>query len=287
VKRILVPLDGTQLSEAIFPLATDLARGHRAELLLVRVLGPQESPEADAAARREADAWLAPIAAGLALQVPTRWEVCQGVPDRAIAAVARDRGADLVAMSTHGRGSVTASVAERVVQQAPVPVLVVHGPFAWPRGHVGTVVVPLDGSALSASILPLVAQVAGPFDFAIELLRAVEPVPECAPVEIPAAGRKEMRQRETAEAEGYLAGVAEPLEARGLRVTRSIAHGPADVAIVRHAGDVGAGLIAMSTHGRTGLGRRLLGSVAERVLRAAPVPVLLAKAPVEGPATGR
>jgi len=84
------------------------------------------------------------------------------------------------------------------------------------------------------------------------------------------------------EAERYLAKVAGTLEAKGLRVRSEVREGfPVEV-IQRSARTAGAGLIAMSTRGRTGLGRLLLGSVAERVLRGAPVPVLLWKAPADG-----
>jgi nucleotide-binding universal stress UspA family protein len=283
VKRVLVPLDGTRHSEAVLPLAAAVARGHGAEVLLVRALRWQGFPEAQVAASEEAEGYLARIAEDLAAEkVPARWTTCRAEPDHAIAAAARDSDADLVAMATHGRGAVTPSVAERVVRQTSAPVLLVRAPLVWPRGDIGTIVVPLDGSGLSEAILPLVARLAMPFDFAIDLLRVVEPVPAYAPVDISAATREEMRQRETLDARGYLARVGGALEERGVRVTRSIAYGPTGDVIVRHAGDTGAGLIAMSTHGRTGLGRLLLGSVAECVLRAAARPVLLWKAPAVG-----
>jgi nucleotide-binding universal stress UspA family protein len=288
VKRILVPLDGSRLSEAIIPLATAVARGHGAELLLIRVLSRQESPDVHARAHQEAEAYLTGIAAGLVTHdVAVRWTVCCGPPDQLIVEAARDREVDLVMMSTHGRGAVLPSVAERVVRQAPVPVLLVRGEFAWQQGHVGRIVVPLDGSGLAASILPLVAQLAAPFDFTIDLLRAVEPLPGYASVEVSATKRDEMRRLHTADADEYLTKVAGPLEALGLRVSRSIAYGPPSAAIVGHAREVGAGLIAMSTHGRTGLSRLLLGSVAERVMRAAPVPLLLWKVPAPAEVTSR
>jgi nucleotide-binding universal stress UspA family protein len=284
VKRILVPLDGSRLSEGILPLATVMGHGHGAELLLIRVLSRHESPEVHARAHQEAEAYLSGIAAQLSTHdVAVRWTVSCGPPNALIVDAARDREVDLVMMSTHGRGAVLPSVAERVVRQAPVPVLLVRGELAWEHGHVGRIVVPLDGSGLSASILPLVAQLAAPFDFTIDLLRAVEPLPAYASIEVSAAKRDEMRRLHTADAEEYLTKVAGPLEALGLRVTRSIAYGLPGAAIVGHAHEAGAGLIAMSTHGRTGLSRLLLGSVAEEVMRAAAVPLLLWKAPSPSP----
>lgn len=262
MKRILVPLDGSPFSEAIVPLATALARGHRAELLLVRARRRQGFPEREVAAQEEAETYLALAVKNLlAPDVPVRWTVCCDEPDRAIARAVLDNEADLVTMSTHGRGSVMPSVAERVVQQVPVPVLLARGDLVWQGNRIGRIVVPLDGSELAARILPVVARLAEPFDFTIDVLRALEPLPELGSPETSAAS--------------YLAQVAGQLETRGLTVTYTVACGQAADVVVRHAGGAGVGLIAMTTHGRTGLGRRLLGSVAEGVLRAAPVPVLL------------
>ena len=77
----------------------------------------------------------------------------------------------------------------------------------------------------------------------------------------------------------YLAELAARLSAKGLEATTAIREGsPIDV-ILHHARETGCGLIAMSTHGRSGIGRLVLGSVAESVLRATAVPILLWKAP--------
>jgi nucleotide-binding universal stress UspA family protein len=262
VKRILVPLDGSPFSEEIIPLATALARGHRAELLLVRARRRQGFPERDVAAQEEAETYLALAVKNLlAPDVPVRWTVRCDEPDRAVARAVLDNEADLVTMSTHGRGRVTASVAERVVQQVAVPVLLARGDLVWQGDRIGRIVVPLDGSELAARILPVVARLAEPFDFTIDLLRVLEPSPGAGSVETAAAS--------------YLAQVAGRLESRGLAVACTVACGQAADVVVRHAGGAGVGLIAMGTRGGTGQGRLLLGSVAERVLRAAPVPVLL------------
>jgi len=287
VKRILVPLDGSRLSEAIVPLAEALARDYDAELLLVRALRSLGTPEAEVHAQEEAEAYLRGIAGGLeARRRPVTWKVWYDEPDRAIADAARFNAVDLVAMSTHGRGGLTrllfGSVAESLVRRAPAPVLLVRGELSWQPGGLGKILVPLDGSELSEAVLPVVAGLAGPFDLAIQLLRVIEPMPAYAAPEIPLARTEEIVRLQEDDAEGYLAKVGVPLEAKGCRVTRTIARGLPVDAIIRAASEGGAGLIAMSTHGRSGFGRLLLGSVAERVLRAAPVPVLLWKAPADG-----
>lgn len=290
MKRILVPLDGSRLSEAIVPLAEALARDYEAELLLVRALRTLNSAEAEVKAQEEAEVYLRGIADELTVRgLRVEWKVWYDEPDRAIADAARFNAADLITMTTHGRGGLSrlmfGSVAEGLVRMAPAPVLLVRGELAWQPGGLRRIVVPLDGSERSEAILPVVERLAGPFDLGIELLRAIEPLPAYAAAEISSARTEEMIALEEADAEGYLRKVATPLEAKGLRVTRSVGRGLAVDVILRRAEEAAAGLIAMSTHGRTGVGRLLIGSVAERVLRSAPVPVLLWKAPAGKPAS--
>jgi len=133
------------------------------------------------------------------------------------------------------------------------------------------VLVPLDGSALSEAIVPVAEALARDYGAELILLRAVRLSTVPDPLE---------PEAKVGEAEAYLACIAEELQARGLsRVRRSVWHVPAkpEQAIAEAAAQNHADLIAMTTHGRTGLGRLFFGSVAERVLRAATVPVLLWK----------
>ncbi|HEV8310282.1 MAG TPA: universal stress protein [Methylomirabilota bacterium] len=288
MNRVLVPLDGSRLSEAILPLAEALARDYEADVLLVRALRSRDSAEVAVRAQEEAEAYLEGIARGLRLRglAGVAWKVWYDAPDRAIVDAARFNGVDLIAMSTHGRGGLTrllfGSVAESLVRKAPVPVLLVRGEFAPPPGTIGRILVPLDGSELSEGILPVVERLAGPFDWTIDLLHAVEPLPGYATVEISSRHAGEILRLATRDAETRLAKVAVPLEDKGLRAQWAVREGPAVDVILRYARDAGASLIAMSTHGRSGLGRFFLGSVAERVLREASVPVLIWKAPAEG-----
>jgi nucleotide-binding universal stress UspA family protein len=135
------------------------------------------------------------------------------------------------------------------------------------------VLVPLDGSELGESVLPLLMEIAGPLDMAIVLLRVLEPAaPVIVDVGAVVADDLEARRR---DAEEYLAPIAIGLRARGIDTTFEIRVGRADEQILTAARAADADLIAMSTHGRGGLGRLLFGSVAEQVLRHADVPVFL------------
>jgi nucleotide-binding universal stress UspA family protein len=134
--------------------------------------------------------------------------------------------------------------------------------------------VPLDGSPTAEAIIPFVLEIAGPLDMAVRLLRVVEPI---APMVVEGASPVIVddpvaRER---DAEEYLAPIAAELRGRGIDAAWEIRRGAAAAAILAAAKSARADLIAMSTHGRSGLGRLLFGSVAEQVLRHAEVPVFL------------
>jgi nucleotide-binding universal stress UspA family protein len=136
------------------------------------------------------------------------------------------------------------------------------------------VIVPLDGSPLAESIIPFLLQIAGPLDLEVLLLRVLQPIPP----EVIEGSRYvviEDVEKRAAEAREYLAPIAARLKAAGVRVSLDVRRGEPVVEILAGAHEVGADLIAMTTHGRSGLGRLLFGSVAEAVLRQAEVPVFL------------
>jgi nucleotide-binding universal stress UspA family protein len=141
------------------------------------------------------------------------------------------------------------------------------------------VLVPLDGSPLAEAVLPFVSKLARPLGLEIALLRVV---PLVTPKVVQGGNRQiilDQGERLMEEAEAYLRGVAARLVADGFRVTTTVRTGD-EVAheIVAGARECQADLIGMMTHGRTGLGRLFFGSVAEAVLRHAPVPVFVVRA---------
>lgn len=144
------------------------------------------------------------------------------------------------------------------------------------------VVVPLDGSELAEGVLPHVAEVLRDRAGWVYLLSAVPPikgiVPAFVDVRSSSSGMQEERRRTERELMEYLQTVAARLEPVAADVQTSVRFGrPADE-ILTFASEVGADLIVMSTHGRSGLSRWVFGSVADRVLRGAACPVLLVRA---------
>ena len=127
------------------------------------------------------------------------------------------------------------------------------------------VLVAVDGSETAEAILPFILQIAGPLDLNIILLRVNPPA---APT---------MEEAAHMMSEVYLSQVAKDIASKGLRVETMVLEGTPAQTIITDAREANVDLIAMTTHGRTGPSRLLFGSVAESVLREAPVPVLLLK----------
>jgi nucleotide-binding universal stress UspA family protein len=256
---------------------------------------------AQLAAIAEADADLAAAARTLrseGLSVEAR--VCYGSPAPAIVDEARLGQADLIVMSTHGRGGVGrwiyGSVADGVLRQAETPVLVVPPAAdpAWSRTGDARVLVPLDGSALADEALGPAAALAVALGATLVLVRVVEPLSYGYLYGQPYLPTTELDFAETKRtAEDDLAALAQRLRAQGHRVATRVEVGPPVQTLAWIAADEGVAAIAMATHGRGGLARLVMGSVATGLLQRAELPVLLVRpssvvpaAEVPGPVGG-
>jgi nucleotide-binding universal stress UspA family protein len=289
---IVVPVDGSVFSEGALPLATSLARLTGARLDLVQVIEP---PAIDGAAP-----WLGDLETRAAEYVGLLAEALRaaGAPEvvthvldgpvaKRIKSHVEDAGGDLVVMATHGRGALTrswlGSVADRLVRTSPVPVLLIrptesdHPSFQRAR-DIRHILVPIDGSAESESVVDPVSELAIPLAAEITLLRVIEdPLPPGL-VFLPGGlqDSDELVDEAVKEARAHLADLAGHVERRGVavRVELLVDESPAS-AILKHADEAPVDLIAMSTHGRGGLERVVLGSVADKVVRASKTPVLV------------
>ncbi len=153
------------------------------------------------------------------------------------------------------------------------------------------IVVPLDGSTLAESVLPCVEDLARRLSAEV---RFVQVVSLDAPLIVAASAGRSYTPRllalelkaETAKVGEYLSHLAEEWASRGTTARWEVLHGDPARCIVEYAAHCDADLIAMSTHGRSGVARIILGSVAERVVREARVPVLLFR-PSALPSPGR
>jgi nucleotide-binding universal stress UspA family protein len=294
---VLVPLDGSELAERALPYALELARATHGRLLLVRAVLANAYEGEGGAARRvplypRVQVELEAVAERLrAAGVDVQTHVAFGIAAAdSILAAAAEHGADLVVMSTHGRGGLGrflyGSVADEVLRRGDVPVLLVSAGCegAWPSGATLRVLVPLDGSDLSQRALEPLADLARALPLELILARAV-PMP-AVPMAMfgdetnytvalaPDPGAAAAAAR--AELEDEAARLAGRLDVADLRVEQ----GRPAATIAALAREEGAHLIAMSTHGRGGLSRLVMGSVATGTLQHATVPLLLVPAAV-------
>ena len=286
--RILVPLDGSARAERAIPWADELANALHAEIELIFVIAPSDVPEESAEnatyqlVENETAAGRATLeleSEQFGLVPPERREVMHGEPGATIAAHAQSINADLIVMSTHGRGelerTLLGSVADEVIREARVPVMVIRDEVQSPPQHLPQrVLVPLDGSKLAEAVLPYVIPLAQTLAWSLVLFWQVDLPPATIPVQgalIPldfaaGSGRADMVE--------YLDRVAADLRAKGVTAEPRVWFGTRAQSIVDFASQEHMDLIAMSTHGRKGFGRWLRGSVADYVLAHAAVPVL-------------
>ena len=293
--KILVPLDGSALGERALPIAASIAQSVNASLLLVRAVWTRTMPagldngETYHAAAQEAEAYLEAVARRLGAGVQVQVVTPHAPAPVGILQVAEQDQVDLIVMTTHGRSGLSrwvyGSVAEAVLSRSPIPVLLMRTnavTVSSPRPEGADrprLLVPLDGSAFAEAVLPPAADLARAFDWTVTLLRVVTPStpvvvdPELQRPFLPEA----LLQQARADAEQYLASVAAGLKREGLRVQTCLRVGDASEAILDESRASGASLVVMATHGRTGLGRLLYGSVAGEVLHRGTLPLLLVR----------
>jgi nucleotide-binding universal stress UspA family protein len=204
----------------------------------------------------------------------------------ALAADAAATDTDLIVMTTHGRGGLArfwlGSVADSLVHVSSVPVLSLRpGEPVPPIKHPPVfrhILIPLDGSALAEQILEPALALGALTQATYTLLHVVElfVLPSYAPLAQAVQLDAHMTQALQTEMQRYLDDVAQRLRASGHQVhTRTLLGAQPAVALLDAAQEQGADLIALATHGRSGLPRLLIGSVADKVRRGADMPVLL------------
>lgn len=271
LERILVPLDGSVTAEGILPHVRRLLRRHDSELVLLRVANPppleEQVPilEASLSAARE---YIAGVRDRLEQQgVRVKALARVGPAAGTILDVAEDEKVSLIALATHGRTGLKralfGSVAEHVMRKSPVPVLAVRPFWSYeilPPGRTEDrslqgILVPTDGSDLSMAVLPPAVEMAKLFGARLVLLHVQDPESEVAQERL-----EELAKR-----------------AKGVETATVRDRGEPAKAILDNARFHGCDLIAMTTHGRSGLSRLAVGSVTEKVLREATLPLLIVR----------
>ncbi|MGA7671250.1 MAG: universal stress protein [Nitrolancea sp.] len=290
---IVVPLSGSphdrsRLSERAIPYARSLARRTNSSIVLTSVVdlpdelaayyalpaSDHEKKSGPVAERQEYLGRLAEKFAGLSV----RTEVRTGDPAEEVIDLVEHQTNPMLVLASHARTGVgraiLGSVAFSIVHRVNCPVLILPTssretpiPIMPERG---AILIPLDGSFSSESVLRMPLQVLGDPDYALHLLFVVTPVTDVDGMPIEAfIGPKEEW------ASDYLQTIAERLTREGYMVTWSVKIGEVPEQIMEVAREIDADVIAMTTHGRHGIGRMLFGSVTERIAHESHLPLLL------------
>ena len=293
--RVLVPLDGSKFGEQALIAANALADCGSVELKLLHAVdflhdvqpGNQDEAWLHGDAASDASAYLENCAARVEHDAaPVSTAIAEGAPADIIQEEARRWNADLIVMSTHGFGAFDrawlGSVADAVVRNTGTPVVLVRAgqDGSNVRTRFAHILIALDGSALAEQSIQHALTLAAQSGARLTLLRVVQPVvvvPDYAsPLQPPVAPEVIVQLRQQ-QAQDYLTGVAESLRAEvsDLRAEVILAGNSDALEIIEYARAHDVDLIALATHGRSGLKRLVLGSVADKVIRGAPVPVLV------------
>jgi len=293
LEKILVPLDGSELSERALDPALELAQKVGGEVILLSVpvlkhmlavhgegytiLLPEESLKDS---RRELTEYLHKLVKSRTdPDFTLRLEVIDGDEASVIVDTAVAEDVDLIVMSTHGRSGfqkwLLGSITERVLHKTPCPVLIVRSPQP-----ISQILLPLDGSELAECALEPGFEIAKRLGCQVTLFTVLayydlerEEMMEAGP------GHR-LQEGLFTKQETYLQNVMQRYEQMlDIQIDVSLAKGPTARSIIDFADSQHADLIVMATHGRTGLRRWLYGSVTEKILRGAHCHMLVVRPP--------
>jgi nucleotide-binding universal stress UspA family protein len=308
IRSVLVPLDGFPLSEHALPVAAKIAHRAGGKLHLARVHNPLPLPhgagpgfvdEIDLTYKNRENCYLTDVVRRLGHRpsLPITTELLDG--DTAAEVGRRAADFDLVVMTTHGRGPLgrlwLGSVADELIRVLPVPLLLLRpqqGPADFSREPAcKQMVLALDGTTMAEQILEPALEVGALLSSSFRIVRVVKPtlvgdyIPPGDASQVMTASLyarlTELQRQLEAEAHSYLETIAGRLAKRGVAVeTRVLVDDQPAQGILSQTD---ADMIALATHGRHGLRRMLLGSVADKLVRACGAPLLLYRPRLAGP----
>ncbi|MFA4836723.1 MAG: universal stress protein [Dehalococcoidia bacterium] len=292
-ERVLVPLDGSELAEIALLHAARLAGKRGAEIRLIYVSKSHEAQNSQMQqaylkriveeVKRGAEKYIEGPAAK-AINVESI--VLPGDPAEEIVEYADKEDIGLIIMATLGRSGLKrwalGSVADRVVRATKRPVALIRANTPHPVwDDKGKVIICLDGSRASEAIIPYVEGFASNIDTELILFEVLE----MGHYQVTSGGYDYVSHAEDqlgsdrAAAEDYLSRIGAGIKQKGITVKTEVRFGHTAEEIIKFAEEISADVVAMSTHGRSGIARWALGSVADRVLRRGTKPLLLVRPP--------
>lgn len=292
IKNILFPTDFSPRAEDAFSHAAHLAHRHEARIHVFNVVTPDEADQTnpmDYLPLEQSEGALVLVAEDVDLPGPPQPEMnveivyqkMEGVsPAKEIVDYVNEHAIDLVVMGTHGRQGIdrllSGSVSEEVVRQATCPVFTVLGrEEPQPGPEIRRILVPVDFSENARLGLAHARELARAYDASLDVLHVVEEAvfPSVYGIDPITPYLPDVQERATEALERLVDEVVGDAVPARLHVTS----GYAARDIIDFAEEHGTDLIAMTTHGRTGLERFLIGSVTEKIIRSASCPVFTVK----------
>jgi nucleotide-binding universal stress UspA family protein len=289
-ERILVPLDGSNAAEIILPYVEEIGAELGSEINLASV---SETGATDV--NHLYRSYLEQIKEEIQRKVEDYgkkqarvfWKILLGKPADEIMNYANEINVDLIVMASRGSSGqgpwLLGNIAAKVLRASAKPVLLIRATASdmalQEKRLMRRILVPLDGSKVGEAAIPYAEMLAKASGAQLHFLQVLHPVATVGPdqTSVPYV-EPVIDESRKASAIAYLDGVAEPIKKSGLSTSRAIALGsPADK-IVDYAEANAIDTIAMSTHGRTGVGRWVFGSITDKVLHVGDTPVLVVRA---------
>jgi nucleotide-binding universal stress UspA family protein len=285
-KKILVPLDGSDLAELALPYAEELANAFKSEIILLHVSEPSESHY-----QHMHELYVQEVSDRIKERFKkVRPVVVSGKPADEIISYAEKNKVDLIVITSHGRSGIlswaTGSIASKLLHGSEVPVLLVRAAKTKQKAQrpvlLNRILLPLDGSVAGEAAVTYVGELMSRLGSEVTLFgvissgQHIRTVGGLDYINYP----EEQLEMFKKEAEEYLDGVYRRLKRRKGTVKVAIKVGAGDVGqeIIKFAGEKGVNLIAISSHGHSGIEKWVFGSIANKVVQGSQAPVLLVKA---------
>jgi nucleotide-binding universal stress UspA family protein len=293
-KRILVPLDGSNLAETVLPFAVYLAERFQATLVLFHVVekdspneihGQHHLREVD-----EARAYLSKVAGQFSTPKVSILQDVHEVQEAGVAQTIRDHvdelQTDMIVLCAHGNGGLRemlfGSIAQQVIRQVTVPVLFIRPEHIMdPDMHpIRQILLPLDGSKAHEVAIPVAVYLAAKCEAKIRLLSVV-PTAETLPVKEAVKGRVSPRATmltldiTARQDEAYLDKISQKLSTQGMSVSRAVLRGNILSRMIETIAAESIDMVVMATHGHSAIDAHWEGSLAPRFLPITIVPVIL------------
>lgn len=282
ITQVVVPLDGSDEAEITLPYAFTMTRLFGAKLHLLSV---DESGAADTTNLYQS--YLSHLDTRLKEKYPDQigsWQTYlqNGKANEEIIRFTQGKEADLVILAAHGASGLGASqvgkTASKVLSGIEKPILLIKSPPPDKDCLIQRILVPLDGSGIGQAALDLVAVLAPVLNAEVTLMQAVEPVRYMPSIDGLGAYTLPIDDAEIeAEASAFLNRRAEVLRGYGVTTTTVVKTGAAVDLIINYANENSIDLIAMSTHGLSGLTKWVFGSVTEKLMQYSTTPVLVVR----------